>query len=154
MSSLTKSAIINGANTLAVAEQDGIYRSLQPVETMTEIVFSNLAANTTKRFKLSNLLKTNYRAIGFNYDVVSDDAESIPNSTSDPSIPFVTIHFKSFRNGKGTFLLRQQGGGNEPYVAHFYLLQAEELEIRSSVALNNITLECVPVIVEPAIIFP
>lgn len=153
MTNLVKSTILNGTTPLAAAEQNGIYRSLQPVETMTEIVFSTLAANTTKRFKLSNLLKTDYRALGFAYDVAVDDAESLPSSMLDPSKPSVNIYLKTFRNGKGNFLLNQQNSATEGYFTNFYLFQAEELEIRSSVALNNLIFRCVPVVIEPTIIF-
>lgn len=154
MGNLQKSTIINGSSTLAVAQQDGVVRSLQPVEAMTEIVFNNLAANTTKKFKLSNSLVTNYRAMSFVFDVVSDDAESLPSSTTDPQRPFLNIYFKTFRNGKSIFTLNQQLVVGESYLNNYYLLEQDELEIRSSVALNSITFRCVPVIVEPTIVFP
>jgi hypothetical protein len=153
MGNLERSTILNGTTTLAAAEQDGIYRSLQPVETMTEVVFSNLAVNTTKRFRLSSLLKTDYRVLGLAHDVVGDDTDSIPNSNQAPSAPSVTLFFKTFRNGKGNFLLRQEVSNTEGAFLNFFLLQTEEIEIRSSVALSSLTFKCVPVIVEPAIIF-
>ena len=61
LSSLIKSTIINGANTLAVAIKEGIVYRLQPVEEITPIVFENFLKNRVKDISLDSVIDQDYK---------------------------------------------------------------------------------------------
>ena len=153
LSSLVKSTIINGANTLAVAAREGIVYRLQPVETVTEITFNNFTANEAKIFNLSESLRQDYKVIGLNVDLTFDDDEYFDDLKNNPRSESYSLNLRTFKGDKARSNYFLNGNSYAKELASFYLRLDDTLNIRLNKNVNSVTFYCIPIIFDEKISF-
>ena len=154
ISNLTKTTIINGASSLAVAQQEGIIYRLQPVEEVVPIAFEDLSNLQIKEFYLSEILTKDYKIVGIDHDVATDDTND-PSQTDSNSTKIVTDITIGIR--RNNVLIRNiylQIRDMPTFLSSFYLHHNDTWTIKSSAELKRLTLYGIPVIINPVKTIP
>lgn len=147
ISSLVKSTIINGANSLSVAVKDGIVYRLQPVEEMQPIIMENFEKNKAKIFTLSNVLDQDYKIIGVTADLPEDDDESDDKLDEDKVKHSVTTHVRIIKRDKAVENLTLSVSSYMRYLNPLYINHNDVWKIKAEGNINKITFRCIPAII-------
>lgn len=153
LSTLVRSTIINGTNTIAVAIRNGIVYRLQPIETMKEIVFHNFEANKPRIFNLSEELTEDYQIVGVTVDFPDDDNEELPEGDQRPLNYIAGAYVRIVSKNKAVENLALNLTSYPTYINKLYINHNDVWKIKINRAVNKITFRCVPVIIDKRVNF-
>ena len=154
LSTLVRSTIINGANSIAVAVRNGIVYRLQPIETMKEIVFHNFEANVPRIFNLNDELTEDYKIVGVTVDFPDDDDKELSTGNSRPQNYATTAYVRIVNKNKASENLTLTLNSYPMYINKLYINHNDVWKIKMSKRVNKITFRCVPVLIEQRTNFP
>lgn len=153
LSTLVKSTIINGANTLAVALRENIVYRLQPVEVMIPVVFHNFKKDETKIIHLSDELSEDYKIVGITVDFPSDDDEAIDAELGNSGRDYVRTDVRIINKNKASENLTFYLNNYPPITNSLYINHNDIWKIKTNQDITKITFRCVPAIIENTINF-
>lgn len=151
LSTLVKSTIINGANSIAVAVREGVIYRIQPVEVMREIKIHNLQANRTKAINLSGFLHQDYKIVGVTVDFEDDDNDKLPDGNRNPENLYCTCYVRIFSQNKASENLVLGLSSYPPYINKLYINHNDTWQIKVTKDVKKITFRCVPVLIDEAV---
>ena len=150
ISSLVKSTIINGANSLSVAVKNGIIYRLQPVEEMQPIILENFEKDKSRIFVLSNVLDQDYKIVGVTADLPEDDNESENKLDENKVDKSVSTHIRIIKRDKAVENITLSISSYMRYMNPLYIDHNDVWKIKTKEDVNKITLRCVPAIINTA----
>ena len=147
ISSLIKSTIINGANSLSVAVKEGIIYRLQPVEEMQPIIFESFEKDRAKIFVLSDVLDQDYKIAGITVDVPEDDTESDTELATNGRADTVNAYIRIVKRNKEAENIYLSITSYPMYVNPLYIDHNDVWKVKLDRNVNRITFRCVPAII-------
>ena len=150
LSTLVKSTIISGANTVAVALRQNIVHRLQPIEVMKEIRFHDFKKDETKIINLNNELTEDYKIVGVSVDFWGDDNEAVNASLQNSRGDYATCYVRIISKNKASENIILNLSSYPPYVNALYINHNDVWKIKITKDIKKITFRCVPVILDEA----
>ncbi len=147
MSNLSPSTINNGSQSFRVYEMEGLVYPAKPITQLLPIHIHNLVANVPKRFNLANFINQDLSVHSLRVDFQLDDDGSESNRPYGVNITFKTLE----QDRVIDYLIWNTNQASIDRLEGYFLIHNKDLEIKSAIDLNRLTLYCEPVHLLPSV---
>lgn len=152
--SLKKDVILNGTNSLAVAEENGIIYRVNPIPVVQEIRLYNIEKNKTKIFKLNDHLTKDYEILGIVADIPEDDGDEDKVTSDTGRQATVNLGLRIFQGKKAVDNVQLKLTSYPFYTNKLFINHRDVWHMRADREITRITFMCRAVYMEQPIILP
>jgi len=149
---MEKSSIINGNHTLAVANDDGVSRSLEPISEYTPIRVSEINKGVAYLFSLGDVLHQDYAANLATFDFKSDDDDQLTkfdDQTKPKQVARVLI--KTVKDGVTTSQKQLILWSTQSNIPLIVFRPQDKIWLQSESDLNSLTFYARPILLSSTI---
>lgn len=152
--SIERDVILNGTNSLAVANEKGIIYRFEPIPIIQEINLHNIERNRTKIFKLNDHLTKDYEILGVVIDIPEDDGDVDEPANSPGQQTQVNLGIRIFQGKKAVDNVQLRLTSYPTYTNKLFINHRDTWHMRASRDIARITFKCRSVYMEQPIVFP
>lgn len=152
--SLKREVILNGTNSLAVAEENGIIYRVDPIPIIQEIRLYNIEKNRTKIFKLDDHLTKDYEILGIVADIPDDDGDVDKADDKAGQQPIVNLGLRIFQGKKAVDNVQLRLTSYPFYTNKLFINHRDVWHMKADRKITRITYMCRPVYMEQPIVLP